>query len=66
MNLRELALNILASNPQLAQNPNAQSMIDVIRRGDATEGQRIAQNICDSYGITPEQAINQAKNLFHL
>lgn len=65
MNLRELALNILASNPQLAHNPNAQSMIDVIRRGDAVEGQRIAQNLCDSYGITPEQAVNQAKNLFH-
>lgn len=62
--LRSLAMNLLASNPAVANNPNAQSMIDVIRRGDAAQGEQIARNICATMGVTPEQAFAQARKMF--
>lgn len=64
--IRSFALNLLAQNPQIAQNPNAQSMLNAIRNGDAKAGSEIAQNLCKSYGLTPEQAVSQAKQYFNL
>ena len=65
-NLKDFALGIIGSNPQIAQNPNAQQMIDVIKRGDAQKGQQIAKNLCDTYGVKPEQAIQQARSFFYM
>ena len=65
-NLKDFALGIIGSNPQIAQNPNAQQMIDVIKRGDAQKGQQIAKNLCDTYGVRPEQVIQQARSFFHM
>lgn len=64
MNLRDMALGIIGNSPQVAQNPNAQHMLDVIRSNDAAEGERIARNLCQSYGVTPEQAYQQARKFF--
>ena len=63
--MRDLALNIIAGNPGISGNPNAQQMIDVIRRGDSAQGEQIARNMCQTYGITPEQAVEQARRMFH-
>ena len=41
-------------------------MIDVIRSGDAAKGQQIAKNLCDTYGVKPEDAISQARSFFHI
>ena len=62
--MRDLALNIIACNPVVSGNPNAQQMIDVIRRGDSAQGEQIARNLCHTYGITPEQAVEQARRMF--
>lgn len=64
--IKNFALNLINQNPQIAQNPNAQSMLNVIQSGDSKKGAEIAQNLCSSYGITPEQALNQAKQFFHI
>lgn len=64
--IKNLAMNLIYQNPQIAQNPNAQSMLNVIERGDAQKGEEIARNLCNSYGITPEQALTQAKRFFHI
>lgn len=34
-------------------------MIDVIKSGDANRGQQIARNLCNTYGVKPEDAIAQ-------
>lgn len=52
--------------PSLADNPNARAMIQAVQSGDAEAGERIARNLCQSYGVTPEQAIQQAKGFFHI
>ena len=65
-NLINFALQVIGQNPNIAANPNAKAMIDVIRSGDSQKGQEIARNICSSYGVKPEDAVNQAKSFFHL
>lgn len=64
MNLRDMALSIIGRSPQVAQDPNARHMLDVIQSGDSAEGERIARNLCQSYGVTPEQAMEQARRFF--
>ena len=34
-NMRDMALNLLMQNPNVANNPNAQEFIQVIQNGDA-------------------------------
>ena len=63
-NLMNLALGMISKNPQIANNPNAQEMINVIQSGDFQRGQQIAQNLCQSNGITPEEAVKQARSFF--
>lgn len=65
-NLKDFAMNILAQNPQIANNPNAQSMIQAIQSGDDKQGEQIAKNLCDSYGISPQQAVQDAKRFFNI
>ena len=64
LNMRDLAMNLISSNPQIAQNPQAQEMINVIKSGDAERGKQIANNLCQTYGVTPDQAIAQARKMF--
>lgn len=66
MNMRDMALNLLAQNPNIANNPNAQEFIRVIQNGDSVKGAQIAQNLCDTYGISKEDAIKNAKSFFNL
>lgn len=65
-NIMGFALDMIRHNPALQNNPNAREMIDVIRSGDANRGQQIARNLCDTYGVKPEDAIAQAKSFFHM
>ena len=65
-NPRNLAMNMIRNSPNVANNPNAQEFINVIQNGDATKGQQIAQNLCNTYGVTTEQALQQAKRFFNL
>lgn len=66
MNLKDFAVNLIGQNPQIANNPNAQGMLQAIQNGDNAKGEQIARNLCDSYGITPDQAVQQAKRFFNL
>ena len=63
-NLMNFALGMISKNPQIANNPNAQEMINVIQSGDFQRGQQIAQNLCQSNGISSEVAVKQARCLF--
>lgn len=48
----------------LRQNPLAQNMISVIQNGDDAKGEQIARNLCESYGVTPEEAYARAMQFF--
>lgn len=65
-NPMQFVQNIVRSNPQLQSNPQAQQMLNVIMSGDSARGQQIAQNLCNSMGITPEDAVANAKRFFNM
>lgn len=66
VDFRQFALNMIRQNPQIANNPQAQEMINVIQSGDETRGKEIATNLCNTYGVTQQQAINDAKKFFRI
>lgn len=66
MDPRQMAMNLIANNPNIANNPQAQSYLQVIQNGDAQRGQQIADNICQSLGMSRDEALRQAKRYFGL
>lgn len=67
-NMQQFALNMIARNPQLQKraqgNPMLQQGLNAIQNGDSRAGEQLARNICNSMGVTPEQATNQAMGFF--
>lgn len=53
---------LVKKNPEAVNNPRAQAMLDVIRSGDQQKGEEMAMNLCQTYGSTKEEGINQAMN----
>lgn len=43
--IQQMAMKILKENPNIANNPNAQSMINVIQSGDEKKGQEIVNQL---------------------
>ena len=64
--LMNFAMAMINKNPAIQNNPQAQELINVIQNNDATRGEQIATNLCNTYGVTKEQAIAQAKKYFGL
>lgn len=65
-NISQLVMQIMSNNPRLANNPQAQQYLKVIQSGDSVAGQQLANNILQTYGLTKEQAIQQAMQGFGL
>ena len=63
-NFQALAMNLLKNNPKVANNPQAQNFINVIQQGDSAKGEEIANNLLNTYGISKEDALSQAKKFF--
>lgn len=61
---KSFAMQILRQNPNIMNNPQLQHMISVVQNGDSQQGQQIAENLCKTYGISKEDAIQQAKQFF--
>ena len=61
-----LARTMISNNPQIANNPQAKSMIEVIQSGDAERGRQIAENLCNTYGVSKEDAVKQAMSFFKI
>lgn len=66
INPTQFAMNILQSNPRVMNNPQAQGLMQVIQSGDAAKGQQMAENLCKTYGVTPDQALQEARKFFHI
>lgn len=57
--------NVLRNNPGVVNNPQAQNYINVLQSGDAQAGQRLAENLLNTYGMTKEQGMAQVRQFFH-
>lgn len=63
-NLEQMAMLLLQKNPQIANSPQGQQFMQILKSGDTEKGQQMAQNLCQSYGETPEEALKKAQKFF--
>lgn len=66
MCLNDFAIMILQRNPQVLKSPMGKELADILQNKDDARGQQMANNICNSYGVTKEEIVKQAKQFFHL
>lgn len=59
-------MNLMMKNPSIANNPNAKAMLDIINSGDAVRGEQLANNLLETYSVSKDDALKQAKNFFGL
>ena len=50
----------------IPNTPWAQAAVSAIMNGDEQAGSQIADNLCQSYGMTREEALNKAKQSIKL
>lgn len=62
----ENALNLFMARNMNGQSisPVQQNYINVIKNNDVASGEQIATNLCNSMGMSKEQAIAQARQYF--
>lgn len=65
-NLEQFAMLLLQKNPKVANSPQGQQFLEILKSGDVEAGQKMAQNFCNSYGVTPEEGVNQARKFFNI
>ena len=64
-NLLYFAQRMIQSNQNRIPNtPWAHAAVNAIMNGDANAGQQIAQNLCNSNGVSKEDALRQAAEFF--
>lgn len=56
---------LLQNNPNIQNNPQMREYLNILQNNDAVRGQQVAENLCKTYGLTKEQAIEQAKKFFN-
>lgn len=62
--IMDVATFLLQRNPYVANNPQSRAYIDLLRSGDDERIKQVATNLCNTYGVTPQQAGNQALQYF--
>lgn len=66
MALAQMAMNRISSDPSFRNNPQARAFVDIMQRGDIAQGQEMAKNLCQSYGVSEQEALQQAKSFFRI
>ena len=66
MDYKTFALMLLQRQPQIANSPMGQQFIKILQTGNVQAGQQMAQNICQAYGVTLDQALGMAKQQFNV
>ena len=66
MGLAQMAMNKISSDSNLQKNPQARAFMDIMQRGDVAQGQQMARNLCQSFGVSEQEALQQAKSFFRI
>lgn len=66
MGLAQMAMNRISSDPNFQRNPQARAFMDIMQRGDVAQGQQMARNLCQSFGVSEQEALQQAKSFFKI
>ena len=63
-NPQQMVMKIM-NNPQMANNPIAQNMLNMAKNGDLQGIEEMGRNIAKERGIDFDKAFNDFKNQFH-
>lgn len=64
--LRQIAMQALQRNPQVANSPQGRQFMQILQSGDVAAGQQMAQNMCQAYGVSEQDAIKQVAQHFNI
>lgn len=64
--LKQVAIEALKRNPNVANTPQGQQFLQILQSGDDAKGQQMAKNICQSYNMSEEDAISKVRQFFNL
>lgn len=59
MNPMDMINMLMQRNPNVANNARNREFMKVLQSGNQQEIENLANKICQTYGITPEQALQQ-------
>lgn len=59
-------IDYLMSSQNGGLSSTQQGYVDIITSGDSKKGEEVAMNLCNSMGITKEQAVAQARQFFNI
>ena len=62
--LADYAMQILNQNPNVSGSSMGQNLVSILKSGDSKKGEEIARNLCKTYGISPEEAMQRACEFF--
>lgn len=66
MAIKDFAIQLLNTNPNIRNNPQYQNYISIIQNGDSAQGEQIANNLCNTFGVPKEKALQDAKRFFNI
>lgn len=62
--MQQMLMQQAMSDPRIANNPQAQQALRILQSGDAKAGEEMARNLCQTYGMDPNQGVAQAQQAF--
>ena len=65
-NLFQFAMNIIGNNPKIKNSPQGKELMNILQTNDSARGQKMAENLLNTYGVSKEEAISQARQFFHI
>lgn len=57
---------LVNKNPQIANNPNAMEMLNVIKSNDSKRGMEIAENLCKEHNMSKDEVLKMARSCFRI
>lgn len=66
MDINNIIMNLINQNPMIANNPQYKEWIQIIQSGDSARGQQLANNLCQTFGMSKDQAIQNARRFFRV
>lgn len=65
-NLFQFAMNIIGNNPKIKNSPQGKELMNILQTNDSARGQKMAENLLQTYGVSKEEALGQAKRFFNI
>lgn len=59
-----MAMNAIQNRPDMRDDPIAKELVEIIRTGDDARGERLAMELCEKNGDTPQTAMTKVKAFF--